>query len=59
MCVKIAFMVSQPARICNASEEPLGQSDDCSDGYSLSQHFPRYKDEEDIIIIAKNLWSQN
>lgn len=55
MCVKIAFMVSQPARICNASEEPLGQSDDCSDGYSLSQHFPRYKDEEDIIIIAKNL----
>lgn len=33
MCVKIAFMVSEPARIRNASEEPLCQSDDYSDGW--------------------------
>lgn len=37
MCVKIAFMVPQAARICNASEEPLYQSDDCSDGKLQSE----------------------
>lgn len=28
-------------------------------GYDLSQHFPRYRDEEDIVLIVKNLWAQN
>lgn len=33
MDVNIVFLVPQPAQICNASEEPLCQSDNCSDDW--------------------------